>query len=447
MLHFISRITRRTRPFGFSRRIACGALLVVLIPTAAMAMMQLRYDREYPVIGYGSGTPDGPLAKLRKRIESGEVKLEFDSRNGYLASLLRELDIDVASQMLVFSKTSVQKGRISPETPRAIYFRDDVYVGWVQRGASIEISALDPNLGPVFYTLSQENSERPEFARQTFRCLRCHDSYSLTGGGVPRYIMGSMFPDANGLAVSHAGWYLTTDRNPISQRWGGWYVTGTHGDQKHMGNLIVTDPTDREQFDLARGANRTDLEGLVDTSPYLTGHSDIVALMVIEHQVGVQNLIIGANWKIRSALAAENVADEQDAGSIPRLVEEVTEPLVEAMLFVGEAPLTGPIEGTSGFSSKFVSRGPRDGEGRSLLELDLTTRLFRYPMSYLIYSEAFDALPDLARDYVYRRLREVLDGEDRSERFAHLAAADRRVILEILETTKDDFADFQRPGF
>ena len=439
-MHFLSRIARQTRLFRLSTLPARIALFAILIPTAALAMMQLRYDREYPVMGYSSGTPSGPVAQLGERIENGEVKLEFDDQNGYLASVLDALDIDVASQMLVFSKTSVQKGRISPETPRALYFRDDVYVGWVQGSASLEISTLDPDLGPVFYTLSQQDLERPQFERQTFRCLRCHDSYSMTGGGVPRYIMGSMFPDANGLAVSHEGWYLTTDRSPINQRWGGWYVTGTHGEQKHMGNLIVTDPTDREQFNLDRGANITDLDGLVDTSPYLSKHSDIVALMVIEHQVGIQNLIIAANWKLRSALAAE----DQESDSVRKLVEEVTEPLVEAMLFVGEAPLTGPIAGTSGFTSNFVSRGRRDGEGRSLQELDLNNRLFRYPLSYLVYSEAFDALPEVARDYVYRRLSEILGGEDQSDEFAHLDDTDRLSISEILEATKAEFADYER---
>ncbi len=436
-MHFLSRIVRSTRSFGISRNLAACCLIAVFIPAVGLATLQLRYAEEYPVIGYSTSEPSGPVARLRQKIESGEVTLQFDEGNGYLASLLGELDIDVASQMLVFSKTSAQIGRISPETPRALYFKDDVYVAWVQGAEVIEISSLDPELGPVFYTLSQENPARPEFVRQTFRCLRCHDSYSLTGGGVPRYIMGSMFPDANGRSVSHEGWYLTTDRSPIRQRWGGWYVTGTHGDQEHMGNLIVTDPADREQFLLTRGANVTDLDGLVDTSPYLSKHSDIVALMVIEHQVTVQNLIIAANWRIRTALADE----DPDPADIRSLVERVTEPLVEAMFFVEEAQLTAPIIGTSGFRSNFVSRGPRDGTGRSLLELDLTERLFRYPLSYLIYSEAFDRMPEEARDYVYLRLRQVLSGEDQSEQFAHLSEADRKGILEILGATKADFVN------
>ena len=426
-----------------SRRLApvVRASLVVLIPTALLAGLQLRYDTEYPAIGYSTGTPTDDASRLRQRIESGEARLQYDGESGYLASVLSELEIDVASQVLIFSKTSNQTGRISPEKPRAVYFKDDAYVGWVQGGRVIEISALDPELGPVFYTLDQRTSSPPEFRRETFRCLRCHDTYSLTGGGVPRYLMGSMFPDANGQAVSHEGWHLTTDQSPIRERWGGWYVTGTHGDQRHMGNLIVTDPTDRSQFDLSRGANVTELETLIDAAPYLGKHSDIVALLILEHQVYVQNLIIGLNWEARSALyERQTVGSDDTEGATMKRIEDAAEPLVRAMLFVGEAPLAGPITGTSGFSSRFMSRGRTDAEGRSLREFDLKDRLFRYPMSYLIYSSAFDALPDPAKDYVYWRLREVLAGRDRSEAFAHISDTDRTAILEILEATKPEFA-------
>ena len=208
-----------------------------------------------------------------------------------------------------------------------------------------------------------------------------------------------------------------------------------------MGNLVVADPTDRSQFDLDRGANVTALDSLIDTAPYLSKHSDIVALLILEHQVYVQNLIIGLNWQARSALYEPGAGgSEDDDSATMKRIEDAAEPLVRAMVFVGEAPLAGPISGTSGFSSVFMSRGRSDPEGRSLRELDLTDRLFRYPMSYLIYSDAFDALPDPAKDYVYWRLREVLGGTDRSEDFTHLSDTDRTAILEILEATKPDFA-------
>ena len=422
------------------------AVLVFLIPALGWAMWQLPYDKEYEAIQYAASTPTDLVAQLQQEISGGAVELQFDAKNGYLASLLEELKVPVSSQMLVFSKTSFQTGLISSKTPRAIYFNDNVYVAWVQDSPVLEISSLDPDLGPVFYTLDQQPSPRPSFKRETFLCLRCHDSYSLTGGGVPRYILGSGFANPNGQLVSHEGWHLTTDQTPLSRRWGGWYVTGTHGDQVHMGNLIPRDGAEAVQMDLAAGGNLTNLDLLIDTTPYLGKHSNIVALMVIEHQVHIQNLITRVNYEIRTDLYRETARnrelgrdpDNQSAATGER-IESVAEPLVRAMLLVGEAPLAGPIAGTSGFASEFVRPGPWDGQGRSLRQLDLNRRLFRYPLSYLIYSEAFDALPDLAKRYIYRRLGEVLGGQDESEAFAHLSDQDRLAIREILEETKVDF--------
>lgn len=424
---------------------ACG-VLVFLIPVVGWATRQLPYDTEYEAIRYSSSTPTDPVAQLQKRIQAGEVTLQLDARNGYLASLLGELKISAASQILVFSKTSFQPGLISSHTPRAIYFSDNVYVAWVQNSPVIEISSLDPNLGPVFYTLNQEQSTFPRFKRETHLCLRCHDSYSLTGGGVPRYILGSGFADQSGQLVSHEGWHLTTDQTPLNRRWGGWYVTGTHGDQLHMGNLVPRDAAEAVQLDLAAGANLRDLDNLIDTTPYLGKHSDIVALMVIEHQVHLQNLITRVNYETRTALYRDTLRNRelgQDPGyrspATLKRIESDAEPLVRALLLADEAPLGGPIAGTSGFASEFVSQGPWDGHGRSLRQLDLTGRLFRYPLSYLIYSQAFEALPDLAKKYIYRRLGEVLGGQDKSAAFAHLSDVDRQAIREILEATKTDF--------
>jgi hypothetical protein len=263
---------------------------------------------------------------------------------------------------------------------------------------------------------------------------------------VPRYILGSGFADQSGQLVSHEGWHLTTDQTPLNRRWGGWYVTGTHGDQLHMGNLVPRDAAEAVQLDLAAGANLRDLDNLIDTTPYLGKHSDIVALMVIEHQVHLQNLITRVNYETRTALYRDTLRNRelgQDPGyrspATLKRIESDAEPLVRALLLADEAPLGGPIAGTSGFASEFVSRGPWDGQGRSLRQLDLTGRLFRYPLSYLIYSQAFEALPDLAKKYIYRRLGEVLGGQDKSAAFAHLSDVDRQAIREILEATKTDF--------
>ena len=442
-ISFYSRTKKTTR----FRRLAVCTGVVILLPIAAWAMLQLRYDREYPAMEYSTRTVEDPIARLQRRIEAGGLELRFDETNGYLPALLEELHIDVASQMLVFTKSSFQTPSISPETPRALYFTDDAYIGFVQGGNVFEISAVDPQLGAIFYTLDREETSRPVFERQDFLCLRCHDSYSLSGGGVPRYLMGSSFADETGELVSHEYWFLTNDQSPIRERWGGWYVTGTHGEQQHMGNLIIRDITDAAEFDRTRGANVTDLSTLIDTEPYLGKHSDIVALLVMGHQIHVQNLITRVNYDTRTALYDAGLLEEEaslDADTVPgeilETIQNATEPLVEALLLAREAPPRDPIAGTSGFSDVFSGQGPSDRQGRSLRHLDLNERLFRYPCSYMIYSESFDALPKLTKDYVYRRLRDVLSGKDQSESFAHLSSADRQAILEILEATKAGFA-------
>ena len=222
--------------------IRAAMLLVVILclQSDALKSQQHRYDREYPKIGYSSKTPTDRVAALSQSLEADPNMLVFDGENGYLESLLSELEIPVNSQTLVFSKTSINARIITPGTPRAIYFSDDTYVGWVQGSESLEIASTDPDLGIVFYTLNQKKSENPKIQKQTFLCLECHDTYGLTGGGVPRLLMGSGITDEYGRSASHEGWKLTDHRTPLEQRWGGWYVTGTHDNQEHLGNSITT---------------------------------------------------------------------------------------------------------------------------------------------------------------------------------------------------------------
>ena len=414
-------------------------------PKVGVDAQELRYAREYPVMRYATSSPTDRVAELQRMLAEGQAVLSFETGRGYLASLLASLDVPASSQMLVFSGTSLQGRFVSADTPRAIYFSDDVYVAMLQGSDLIEIAAFDPNLGPIFYTLRQEESDTPEFERHAELCLECHDTYGLTGGGVPRFLIGSGPTDARGRMASHEGWTLTTDQTPLSRRWGGWYVTGTHGDQRHAGNIVARPSEDPAPSGEATNGNRTDLSGLLDTDPYLTPHSDIVALMVVEHQIHMQNLLTRVNWEVRTRLAARDEQPGPEPGSsedgrLQSQIAAIVEPLVAAMLFVDEATLSGAIAGSSGFRSDFESRGPVDGVGRSLRHLDLTRRLFRYPMSFVVYSEAFDRLPTAAKEQVFRRVWEVVTGLDRSEQFDHLSVPDRTAILEILRDTKGDFA-------
>lgn len=408
------------------------ATAVLLRPDAELGAQELLYAREYPVMRYATRDPTNRVEELRRMIGSGQAELSFEPGRGYLVSLLASLGVPASSQMLVFSGTSLQDRIISSDTPRAIYFADDVYIAWLQGSDLLEIAAFDPNLGPVFYTLRQEESDTPDFQRHTDLCLECHDTYGLTGGGVPRFLIGSGPTDARGRMASHEGWMLTTDQTPLSRRWGGWYVTGTHGDQRHAGNIVVRASDDPAQPGEMTNGNRTDLSGLLNTDPYLTGNSDIVALMVVEHQIHVHNLLTRVNWEVRKLLDTQSAMAGQIAA--------IAEPLVRAMLFVNEATLSGAISGTSGFRSHFESQGPFDADRRSLRHLDLTRRIFRYPMSFLIYSEAFEGLPTEAKEQVFRRVWEVLAGVDHSGEFDHLSEMDRSAILEILRYTQGDFA-------
>lgn len=131
-----------------------------------------------------------------------------------------------------------------------------------------------------------------------------------------------------------------------------------------------------------------------------------------------------------------NHAAGQRSESTTRRIAHAAEPLVEYLLFSGEARLSSPIHGTSSFAEEFAARGPQDSQGRSLREFDLQRRLFKYPCSYLVYTDAFDGLPAEVRSYVSRRFHEVLSGQDQTKPFAYLTLADRHAIRDILAATK-----------
>jgi hypothetical protein len=404
-------------------------------------------DFEREPINYETAPVDNPISRLQARLDKGETKLEYDESVGYLKSVLRELNVPESSQMLVFSKTSLQRHRIAPKTPRAIYFNDDVYVGFCQHGDVAEFSAVDPQLGTIFYTLDQEQSESPKFTRHNDNCLLCHASTQTRS--VPGHLVRSVYVDASGFPVFAMGTHRIDHTSPISKRWGGWYVTGTHGDQTHLGNLIVSGKQAREPVDNSAGQNVTDLGSLVKMSPYLTPHSDLVALMVLEHQAETHNLITRAGFSTREALHAEarlnkdlNEPEGHRWQSTTTRIQSAGNELVKFLLFSGEAPLTAKLQGTTSFADEFTSRGPRDPHGRSLRDFDLEKRMFKYPCSYLIYSRSFDALPKEAKDFVYCRLWEVLSGTDESKEFAHLSPEDRTNIRDILNTTKAGLPDY-----
>jgi len=425
-------------------RLLTTLTLILAAALAGVPRPATAQDFEQPPIRYSQLQPDNRVSRLLEKISAGEKKLEYEDHYGYLRSLLTALDVPVSSQMLVFSKTSLQRHRIAPKTPRALYFTDDAYVGFCQEGDVIEITAVDPQLGAVFYTLEQDDAIAPRSRRQTDNCLICHGSSQTKE--IPGHVVRSVFSDAAGLPVLSAGTYRVDHTTPLEKRWGGWYVTGTHGDQKHLGNLLVRGRIDADEVDNSAGLNQTCLKGFFDTSKYLAPHSDIVALMVLEHQTDAHNCLMRANFLTRQAMHYQQSLNRELKEPADRMwdstksrIKSAGEPLVEYLLFSGEAKLTAPIRGTSGFAEDFTRLAPRDRQGRSLRDFDLTTRLFKYPCSYLVYSPSFAALPCEVKDYVLDRMNEVLTGRDQSDKFKHLSAADRCAIFEILADTLPDW--------
>jgi hypothetical protein len=419
-------------------------VLIALQTCAASAQAQIEFEDE--PINYDTAPTTNPVTRLQETLDSGTTTLEYDAERGYLPSLLKLLKIDPSSQVLVHSKTSFQLHRISPKTPRALYFNDDSYVGWVQGGDVVEIMTQDPRQGAMFYTLAQDPQNAVQFKRDQGQCLTCHASSRTQG--VPGGLVRSMFVESSGQPRFGSGTFSIDHRSRFDERWGGWYVTGTHGTMRHMGNLVLEKRQEPESLDREQGANLTDLTDLLDTQPYLTPHSDIVALMVLEHQTQMQNYLTRAGYEYRSAAhydaimnAALDRSDDYISDSTKRRVIAAGDNVLRYMLFAEEFPLSSPVSGTSDFARVFQAQGSRDRQGRSLRDLDLQTRMFKYPCSYLIDSPAFDELPETVRRYVARRLHDILTGTDGSGEFDHLTSADRQAILDILTDTKPELWD------
>lgn len=357
---------------------------------------------QHPAIDYLGGPLTDPVSRLQGALAAGQTPLSFAGPQGFLQSVLAAFEVPVESQILLFSKTGIQHPFTNPENPRALYFSDRVIVGYIPGAPVIEIASHDPRQGVVFHTLRQDPTGTPHLTRPD-RCAGCH--LSANSLEVPGILVRSMFTDATGRTRPQLGSAIVDHRTPLDRRWGGWYVTGTHGAARHLGNSMVTDALERgEDAITERTLNRATLDPRVAANAYPRATSDIVALMVFDHQGRAINLLTRLGWEARIAQAESRL--DLTSGDLRDLVREVA----DYFLFVDEAPLAAPIEGTSGFAQAFTAAGVRDRQGRSLRELDLASRLLRYRCSYMVYSPAFAALPGPARAAVIARMKEMLAG-------------------------------------
>ena len=429
---------------GWRGGIALGALALAAAVVATVhgqPSNAFRASRDHPAIAYSTGPVDNAVVDLNRRVREGVVELTFDGESGYLRSVLEALDIPVESQVTVFSPTSNRAPLITSTNPRAIFFTDDAAVAWVRGSDELELAVQDRRQGNIFYTLAQAPGGTPQFERDD-QCLACHLTWDTLG--VPGLQVLSTFPltsDPNAYATG----FTSDHRARVEDRWGGWYVTGRHEPFAHMGNVEVTDVDDPQATIGVPRPELPSLEGLFDSTGYLAPHSDMAALMVLEHQAHMTNLITQVGWEARRVLYREAGGGAPAGDGAAELLQESITYLVDYLLFVDEAPLARPIEGSAGFAEAFAARGPRDSRGRSLRELDLGRRLMRYPCSYMIYTRAFDTLPAPAKAGIYQRLWDVLSGRVTDAVYERLSPADRAAIVEILIDTKPGLPDYFRP--
>jgi hypothetical protein len=391
-------------------------------------------------INYRSMQLSDPIAKLEQRLERGEVVLRYEPGHGYLRSVLEALHVPVSSQALVFSKTSFQFPEISPERPRALYYNDDIYVGQVHDGRFLEFISFDPVQGAVFYVMDEHPDEHPAFERAEVDCIQCHVAGSTKG--VPGVLLRSVFTRPDGSPEAAARSFVTGQESPFNERWGGWYVTAKSGAPVSMADVTISDPQQPEKLELVPPARLRALPAHLDSKTFLTDSSDIVALLVLAHQTQAHNLITLISYQTRLAMAARKNLDGSPSDTLSdadrQKIEDISEQLVRYLLFTNEVPLENPVAGTSAFAQEFAARGPFDSEGRSLRQFDLHKRIFRYPCSYLVYSDDFASIPEPAKGIIYHRLFEILSGREQGPEFASLSNQDRRAILEILAATKPD---------
>ena len=390
----------------------------------------LEYDHE--PTNYSGTQPNDPVAAIQRKIASGDLKLKWDDKFGYLPAILDAFGAKKSSQSLVMSKTSLQRRYITPENPRSLFFSDDVYIGYIPGAPVMEVSSVDPKLGGTFYSIEQEQVRKPKFVRSN-DCLSCHGGQRSLG--VPGHFVRSVPTDASGEMIALEEVRDITHCTPLSNRWGGYYVTGKHGAQPHRGNLIGEKDLEQFRKDPLFKGNLTDLSPLIDTSKYYGSGSDIVALMVLEHQVHMHNYVARLNIESQQMLAAY--------GHV-RYIRSQVDAFLRHLLFTEETALTDPIVGNPEFIRDFTAKAVRDSTGRSFRDFDLRTRMFKYPCSFLIYSPSFDAISAPIHAVIMQKLHDILTGENDDAQFARLTPDDRKAILEILLETKPNLPAYWR---
>ncbi len=428
----------------FRLKFAAGLLMaaagLMLLPASVQA--QGGPDYEQPPIRYSASTPQDAVARLQEQVAKGELRFTGTDTE-ILHTLLRALEVPVASQVVVFSKTSLQRNRIRPQQPRALYFSDSAYVGWVP-GGLMELVTIDPQLGPIFYSFDPQTARTAAKFVRDADCLRCHGDMFVRG--IPAVFARSVFPADTGELLLRHGSTVVDDRTPFETRWGGWYVTGYKGTLGHRGNGFASEEGERLVF--AESEKRPmELGGFFNAQEYPCNTSDVVALLVFEHQMAVQNSLTRAMLSTRKMIAyqqglqqtfKEPITEEPAYDSVKSVFASSVDDVVDRLLFRDEAPLPEGVVGSAAFREGFARNAPRSAAGHSLKDLSLRGHIFTNRCSYLIHSESFHRLPASLKTRILSRLHDVLRGREPNPRYAYLPAEEKERIFGILRETHAD---------
>jgi hypothetical protein len=395
-------------------------------------------DYELAPINYSASKDHNAITKIQKAVDTGSLSLPDDTPRELLGALLDQLNIPVSSQVLVFSKTSLQHKIITPTNPRAIYFNDDFYVGYVP-GGMIEVIACDDPKGMMFYSFDTNAvPEKRRFLRDQ-ECMTCHASSNTMN--IPGLLVRSVYTDQKGQPLLSWGSLLTTPASPIGQRWGGWYVSGNKAEVGHMGNQWVDDPErGMDSYHVLHNQHLRSLSGFFDTRIHLTDSSDILALMIMEHQIQVHNTLSAAKMRyLRSIYLDKAIHGNERSPSVERLVSECVQSVLKVLMFADELRLPEDgVEGADEYRDSFMRLAHRH-DGHSLRDLRLEKRMFKYRCSFMIHSKSFEQLPDEIKIPVLAKLHAIVTDRESPAGLPLLSSREKERIHDILSHTHSGY--------
>ena len=383
-----------------------------------------KLDYKAPPHSYWERPPQDAVTAALAKIQSGELKVDTSSDRAFVASLLGALKVPVSSQLLVYSATSMQSGIINPRNPRALYFNDEIYVGFVP-GGLVEIMGVDPELGGVFYIFDKpQPGQLPRTDRST-RCFNCHAGSATMR--IPGLLAESVAPIISGASYENYRRDEQGHQIPLADRFGGWHVTSAKPFGETKANIFARSDGSGVKIVKVKPGEMWDIE------KHLLPSSDILPHLIHEHQIGFDNQVIHA------AYLAREIGDKGRTPTLAddkRLNEKATA-LVRYILFTDEAKLPpSGIAGDEKYAADFLSNKKASGTGLSLKDLDLKTRMFKHRCSYMLYTPQWQKLPAMIKNRVYAGMKLALSGKDRN--YAYLSAQERLAIVSILRETLPD---------